>query len=378
MGHDVIGMEQYVAEGSKPLDRCVEDVMVADLYLLILAWRYGYRPIDSAANPQKLSLTELEFEAAKPNKPVLAFLLDPQAPWPPSEMDAFSSNAEDAASILRLRSQIGSRYLAGIFRTPDDLASQAAAAVAIQGLGQQLVDRLLGQTSVSAEHMGRFGGGDPLQDSTIMSIKQMVRTAGPVRAVIIDLGDGDNWWSTRLFLLASLFKSLTAVRQLVFRDSSGHFSGMASPGAVIDGLSTMFRQLDDFRRQVEEATPAGAPSQDTEREIDRQINLWNTQAGLNERNLKVGMRPELLQGWLGERLINRCIYIEKTGPTMTQVQQIVDSFLPDVPIERPGLEADPMKPMLQVVDRDAFALELAREWVRTGLPRTPLRLAGLG
>jgi len=28
---------------------------------------------------------------------------------------------------------------------------------------------------------------------------------------------------------------------------------------------------------------------------------------------------------------------------------------------------------LQVVDRDSFALELAREWVRAGLPRNPIR-----
>ena len=26
MGHDVIGMEEYVAEGTRPLDRCLADV----------------------------------------------------------------------------------------------------------------------------------------------------------------------------------------------------------------------------------------------------------------------------------------------------------------------------------------------------------------
>jgi hypothetical protein len=26
---------------------------------------------------------------------------------------------------------------------------------------------------------------------------------------------------------------------------------------------------------------------------------------------------------------------------------------------------------IKVIDRDAYALELAREWVRTGLPRNP-------
>ena len=58
--------------------------------------------------------------------------------------------------------------------------------------------------------------------------------------------------------------------------------------------------------------------------------------------------------------------------SMSQVQQIVDSLLPDVPVQRSekapetGLE-------LLVVDRDAFALELAREWVRSGLPRSSMR-----
>jgi len=58
---------------------------------------------------------------------------------------------------------------------------------------------------------------------------------------------------------------------------------------------------------------------------------------------------------------------------MTQVQQIVDSLLPDVPVERWQGIGPAARAELQVVDRDAFALELAREWVRTGLPRNPVR-----
>jgi hypothetical protein len=377
MGHDVIGMEQYVAEGSKPLDRCLADVRLADLYVLILAWRYGHVPADIQSNPTSLSVTELEFRAAQQaGKPILAFLLDPDAPWPPSEVDALSTNALAAANVARLRNDVGASYLAGIFSSPDDLASQAAASVAAQGLGQQLVERLLGQTSVGAEDMGRFGGGNPLNDSTILGIKEMVRTAGQVRAIVIDLGNGDQWWSTRLHLLASLLRLLTGVRQLVFRDGSRRFAGMASPGAVIDGLAAAFRELDEFRRSLGDQA-----SQDTDREIDRQLGLWSqilAQHGGNEQTLKVGVRAELLKGWLGERLISRCIKVERTGPTMAQVQQIVDSLLPDVPIERSEPDGETQKLTLQVVDRDEFALELAREWVRTGLPRTPLRWTGLG
>jgi hypothetical protein len=57
---------------------------------------------------------------------------------------------------------------------------------------------------------------------------------------------------------------------------------------------------------------------------------------------------------------------------MTQVQQIVDSLLPDVPVQRRRKAPDEGFELL-VVDRDVFALELAREWVRSGLPRSPLR-----
>jgi hypothetical protein len=36
MGIDVIGMEQYAADSSRPAARCKRDVEVADVYVLIL------------------------------------------------------------------------------------------------------------------------------------------------------------------------------------------------------------------------------------------------------------------------------------------------------------------------------------------------------
>jgi hypothetical protein len=58
---------------------------------------------------------------------------------------------------------------------------------------------------------------------------------------------------------------------------------------------------------------------------------------------------------------------------MAQVQQIVESPLPDVPIDRILADGPAPARELQVVDRDSFALELAKEWVRAGLPRNPIR-----
>lgn len=89
--------------------------------------------------------------------------------------------------------------------------------------------------------------------------------------------------------------------------------------------------------------------------------------------MKVGVRAPLLERWLGERWVGRCIRVDATELSMSQVQQIVDSLLPDVPLQRPQKTGDEESISVLVVDRDAFALELAREWVRSGLPRSPIR-----
>ena len=49
MGHQPIGMEDYVAEGAKPLHRCLADVVACDAYVGIIAWRYGFVPTDAGA-----------------------------------------------------------------------------------------------------------------------------------------------------------------------------------------------------------------------------------------------------------------------------------------------------------------------------------------
>lgn len=380
MGHDVIGMEQYVAEGSKPVERCKADVRTADVYVIIVAWRHGYVPGRNVTPPDARSITEIELAEAQLNgKPVLAMLLDPETPWPPNRVDAMGGGPGDGADVSRLRSLLGSNYLAGIFRTPDDLANQVAAAVSAQGLTRHMVDRVLGQTSVATPEMDPFANGQAVNDSTVFSIKNMIRNVGAARALVLPIDDGARWWSTRLFLCASLLRSLTAVRQIVFCDVAGRFLGMASPSAITEGLTAEFSILDEFSRKLRE----GASSSDIERETDRQADAWTDFVNARipapspfpdrpEQGWKVGVRTPLLDRWLGERWINRCIRVDGNDLSMSQVQQMVDSLLPDVPLERRKKAPEPGFELL-VVDRDAFALELAREWVRSGLPRSPVR-----
>jgi hypothetical protein len=371
MGHDVIGMEEYVAEGVTPLARSLADVESADVYVVMVGWRYGYVPADGTGNPNHRSITELEFERATgTGTPVLAFLLDPDAPWPPASVDALTEVGGER--VLRFRSLLAGSYLAGIFTTPDNLASQAAAAIAAQGINRHMVERALGQTSVSGD-MAAFARGEPLMDTGTSTIRQMVAEAGTTRALVLNIGAGDDWWSTRLYLLAALTQSLTGIRQFVFSYADGGFAGMATPAAVRDGLCATFAEIAQF----DTALRQGPATLDLDREMNRALALWSQQIALGEANFKVGVRWPLLVDWLGERLVTRCIEIDaEAGLTMAQVQQLVDSLLPDVPVEQraPAKSAtDGARPELMVVDRDAFALELAREWVRSGVPRSPVR-----
>ena len=388
MGHDTIGMEQYIAEGGKPLDRCKQDVAAADLYVVIVGWCYGSAPVGLSDPNDKRSFVELELdEAVQKGKTVLAFLVDPEAPWPPNRVDALGGEP-GAGQKVALRTKLGGNYLSGIFRTPDDLASQVAAAVSAHSLSQFIVDRVLGKTSAVLAEVDPFAQGAEVNVSTQMGIKQLIKRSGASRALVLVIDEGRVWWSTRLFRLASLLRALTTVRQLVFCNSEGGFLGMASPAAIADALTSAFPLIGEFARRLGEQPG----SSDLEMETDRQTDAWRNflnappQVGplgvsppavspqpqtIDEKQIKVGVRAPLLERWLGERWVNRCIRVEGEQLSMNEVQQTVGSLLPDVPIERPKIGATE-DTKVSVIDRDAFALELAREWIRSGLSRSPV------
>ena len=128
MRHDVIAMEDYVAADERPADKCLADVGECDIYVGLFAWRYGYIPL--ADNPEKLSITEMEYrEAGKQNKRRLIFLLDDNAPWSPQLMDSHTGEGDNGERIKALRNELRQDKLVSFFTTPDDLASAVSVAL---------------------------------------------------------------------------------------------------------------------------------------------------------------------------------------------------------------------------------------------------------
>lgn len=113
-------MEKYPAFDQRPLDKCLADVAAADIYVLLLAHRYGFRPKES--NSERKSITHLEYEEAgrHEGKPRFVFTVNPEYPWSPKWMD---KGAKDIRDLEIFRKAVESRHGVSRFTNPNQLAS---------------------------------------------------------------------------------------------------------------------------------------------------------------------------------------------------------------------------------------------------------------
>src|SRR4051812_15049945 len=124
LGHDARAMEDYVATDERPRERCEADVRESELYVGIVAWRYGYVP--EANNPEELSITYLEYRAAEAAGVTrLMFLLAEDAEWPVRYVDVGPARER----IDGFRSRVQRETTVSSFENCDQLAKLVAVAV---------------------------------------------------------------------------------------------------------------------------------------------------------------------------------------------------------------------------------------------------------
>jgi formylglycine-generating enzyme required for sulfatase activity len=124
-GYDVECMEKYPSFDERPLTYCLADVAAADVYVLLMAHRYGYRPPEG--NPEGRSITQLEYEEAgrKEGKPRLIFMVERRHPWDPEFID----DGVDKSDLGLFRSTLEERHGVNRFTTPDDLSTRVLQAL---------------------------------------------------------------------------------------------------------------------------------------------------------------------------------------------------------------------------------------------------------
>lgn len=107
-------MEIFYAKPNKPKDVCISEAESSDIYIGVIAWRYGI--IDEETGK---SLTRLEYEAAH-NKdlPCLIFLIDKEYPFPAKFID----KSDSGSKLADFRKTLKSNHTCSFFTTPQDLA----------------------------------------------------------------------------------------------------------------------------------------------------------------------------------------------------------------------------------------------------------------
>jgi hypothetical protein len=189
MRHDVIAMEDYVATDQRPTEKCLADVAVSDLYIGLFAWRYGYIP--SEMNSEHKSITELEYRKAfQEGKPRLIFLLNKDAPWPSTAMDAITDEGNHGKHITALRQELAQEKLVSFFKTTEHLASLVSAAVHLWELGK--VNEFFRRELVQRQE--DFRPEVPLQAQLVQF--GLLRESYPTNGALLCFGQNPQSWLT--------------------------------------------------------------------------------------------------------------------------------------------------------------------------------------
>lgn len=129
VGFEDASMDHYVAEETRPLARCLEDVRSSALYIGLFAWRYGFIPPG-----EERSITELEYHAAGDAGIDRLIFLARKRGWDATLMDVVNREGADGRRIEALRNELQTRHMLEAderrqFLTPDELVVQVAAAL---------------------------------------------------------------------------------------------------------------------------------------------------------------------------------------------------------------------------------------------------------
>jgi hypothetical protein len=381
LGHEVVAMEDYVAESSVPLARVLEDVASCDVLVEIVAWRYGYVPQEGlpggggvpGAVPKKTSITEYEYrKAVEQGKTVLAFLLDERAPWPAHLIDSVRDPHKGAA-IRTFRTELQRTRMVAYFATPDALASRVAAAVGAVGMRAEIRRQIV--APYSAAMLASFTFQAYLNDSHTMPVVELVSQPTPALAAAIDIST--TWWSTRLYLLAAIGQTLGDLRRIVVLDrvqDKVRFAGMLSASAVRSVTRRIHPQADSFEKGVLSQTATQDVRQTARRYLEQE---WNAILGANpgdsgpEQSIALTVNAPNLRLWFGDALLETPLHIDDlesaTAVDLLRILDYPNDFVPVVS-ERVSTEYS-----VQLVNKKELTERLARNTIVEMLDRIGVR-----
>lgn len=120
-------MEQLTATLGNAISVSLRFVNQSEIYIGIIGMRYGYVPDDPMQNPNKLSITELEYRRAlERNIPILIYMMDKKHPALPrnagdEEDSFFEADPDNVKKLKALKAEMEKRHIVGYFKSPMEL-----------------------------------------------------------------------------------------------------------------------------------------------------------------------------------------------------------------------------------------------------------------
>lgn len=112
----ILGMEKFGARKSTPLETCLTEVAKSDIYIGIIAFRYG-----SVEKISKKSFSQLEYEKALSlDKEIMIYLMDDKTLVQANHVDKWI----DASKLEKFKDVLKSRHHIDTFNDPEELASK--------------------------------------------------------------------------------------------------------------------------------------------------------------------------------------------------------------------------------------------------------------
>jgi len=418
-GHEVVAMEDYPADSAIPLKKVLEDVASSEAYVGIFAWRYGYIPgandrkKGASAKPPdrglptvgeygKTSITEWEYlqaKRARPERPLLAFLLDEGVSWPPHLIDGFTPGT-DKANIIDLRTELQEGRLVSYFKSPTDLEARVIAAITSVNMSAQVALRLLVPATETTNRLQTVSEGVSVRESG-SDFAGAVIDSQAERIIRIDIDSGKKWWSTRLYLLAYLIDSVTDVQRILIlggkRDDDrmspvrDDFVGLLSMSAIKSQLAAIHPELAAFDRQMGRRRRVRV---DVQQEANDILSQWEALIPVEkEREVKKPVTRANLAWWFGDAMLSQPLRIADLGTaTPFDLARLLDypsDYVPVTTSSRPDPRGAPShgasdaaengtdppqdaplsETRVRIVDKTALNAELARSYLDDLLTR---------
>jgi hypothetical protein len=178
---------------------------------------------------------------------------------------------------------------------------------------------------------------------------------------LVNLGLGESWLSTRLYLLAALIEDYSSIKTIAFvaptETSSNHFVGMAPPRSIRRALGQQNPVLETNYRQ---ALASALPGLSTEEERSQILNSMSLFLGYQETDARQWVTPSLLRLWLGPELSTESVdWADEYSIPISLIRSIIKRPGPYVALISNGS-------LVRVVDRCELAVRLAADYLADG------------